>query len=84
MMVSRSPGYAGGQCCTPDYDRYHDAEDEWSCSRDENTETNNIPIIILSAKTEETDKVLGLSMGADDYISKPFNTQEMIARVRHS
>ena len=34
-------------------------------------ETNNIPIIILSAKTEETDKVLGLSMGADDYISKP-------------
>lgn len=41
-------------------------------------ETNNIPIIILSAKTEETDKVLGLSMGADDYISKPFNTQEMI------
>ena len=45
-------------------------------------ETNNIPIIILSAKTEETDKVLGLSMGADDYISKPFNTQEMIARVK--
>ena len=45
-------------------------------------EKNNIPIIILSAKTEETDKVLGLGMGADDYVTKPFSAQEMIARVR--
>jgi len=43
---------------------------------------NNIPIIILSAKTEETDKVLGLGMGADDYVTKPFSAQELIARVR--
>lgn len=45
-------------------------------------EKKNLPIIILSAKTEETDKVLGLSMGADDYITKPYNPQELIARVR--
>lgn len=42
----------------------------------------NIPVIILSAKTEESDKVLGLSMGADDYVSKPFRTAELTARVR--
>ena len=42
----------------------------------------NIPIIMLSAKTEDTDKILGLNMGADDYISKPFNPLELIARVK--
>ena len=42
----------------------------------------NIPVIILSAKTEESDKVLGLSMGADDYVSKPFQTAELMARIR--
>jgi len=42
----------------------------------------NIPIIILSAKSEDTDKVLGLSMGADDYVTKPFNTMELMARVK--
>ena len=45
-------------------------------------ERRNLPIIVLSAKTEETDKVLGLSMGADDYVSKPFNPQELKARVK--
>lgn len=45
-------------------------------------ERNNIPIIILSAKTEDSDKILGLSMGADDYITKPFNPQELVARVK--
>lgn len=45
-------------------------------------ERNNIPIIILSAKTEDSDKILGLSMGADDYVTKPFNPQELVARVR--
>ncbi len=43
---------------------------------------NNIPVILLSAKTEESDKVLGLSMGADDYITKPYNTAELMARVK--
>ncbi len=45
-------------------------------------ESKNIPIIILSAKSEDSDKILGLSMGADDYITKPFNPQELIARVK--
>lgn len=44
-------------------------------------EKQNIPIIVLSAKSEDTDKVLGLSMGADDYNAKPYNAQELIARV---
>lgn len=42
----------------------------------------NIPIIILSAKSEDSDKILGLSMGADDYVTKPFNPMELMARVR--
>jgi DNA-binding response OmpR family regulator len=42
----------------------------------------NIPIIILSAKSEDSDKTLGLSMGADDYITKPFNPMELMARVK--
>lgn len=45
-------------------------------------EEKNIPIIILSAKSEDTDKILGLSMGADDYVTKPFNTMELMARVK--
>ena len=45
-------------------------------------EKNNIPVIMLSAKTEESDKVLGLSMGADDYVTKPYNTAELMARVK--
>ena len=45
-------------------------------------ESKNIPIIILSAKTEESDKILGLSMGADDYVSKPFRPDELVARVK--
>lgn len=42
----------------------------------------NIPIIILSAKSEDSDKILGLSMGADDYVTKPFNPMELMARVK--
>ena len=45
-------------------------------------EQRNLPILILSAKGEDTDKILGLSMGADDYIAKPFHPQELVARVR--
>lgn len=45
-------------------------------------EDRNIPIIILSAKSEDSDKILGLSMGADDYVTKPFNPQELVARVK--
>ena len=42
----------------------------------------NIPIILISAKSEDTDKILGLNMGADDYMTKPFNPLELIARVK--
>ncbi len=45
-------------------------------------EKKNIPIILLSAKSEDSDKVLGLTMGADDYITKPFSPAELVARVR--
>ena len=45
-------------------------------------ELKNIPVIMLSAKTEDTDKIIGLNMGADDYITKPFNPLELIARVK--
>ncbi len=45
-------------------------------------EKRNLPIIVLSAKSEESDKVLGLSMGADDYVTKPYNPQELAARVK--
>ena len=45
-------------------------------------ERRNLPIIVLSAKSEDTDKVLGLSMGADDYVTKPFNPVEVLARVK--
>jgi Response regulators consisting of a CheY-like receiver domain and a winged-helix DNA-binding domain len=42
---------------------------------------NNVPVVILTAREEETDKVLGLEIGADDYITKPFSMRELIARV---
>lgn len=45
-------------------------------------EWSNVPVILLTAKSEDTDKVLGLNLGADDYITKPFNPVELLARVR--
>ncbi len=45
-------------------------------------QSRNIPIIVLSAKSEDTDKILGLSIGADDYVTKPYNPMELVARVR--
>ena len=45
-------------------------------------EKRNLPVIVLSAKSEDSDKILGLSMGADDYVTKPFNPQELLARVK--
>jgi len=45
-------------------------------------ETRNIPIIMLTARSEEADRIRGLEMGADDYLTKPFSTRELIARVR--
>ncbi|MBE5946269.1 MAG: response regulator transcription factor [Lachnospiraceae bacterium] len=45
-------------------------------------EESNIPVILLTAKSEDTDKILGLNVGADDYVTKPFNPVELIARVK--
>ena len=45
-------------------------------------ERKNIPVILLSAKSEDSDKILGLTAGADDYITKPFNPSELVARVK--
>lgn len=45
-------------------------------------ESRNIPVILLSAKSEDADKILGLTAGADDYVTKPFNPSELMARVR--
>lgn len=45
-------------------------------------ETTQIPVILLTAMTEETDRIVGLEMGADDYLSKPFNPRELLARVK--
>ena len=45
-------------------------------------EISNVPVILLTAKSEDTDKILGLNIGADDYVTKPFNPVEILARVR--
>lgn len=45
-------------------------------------ESRNIPVILLSAKSEDSDKILGLTAGADDYVTKPFNPSELVARVK--
>ena len=47
-------------------------------------EKRNLPVIVLSAKSEDSDKILGLSMGADDYVTKPFSLDELSARVAAS
>lgn len=47
-----------------------------------NPQTTNLPVIMLTVKNEEIDKVLGLEMGADDYVTKPFSPRELVARVR--
>ena len=46
------------------------------------SDKNNVPIIMLTAKDEEIDKIIGLELGADDYLTKPFNPRELIARIK--
>ena len=48
----------------------------------QNEKINHIPIVMLTAKSQETDKVLGLELGADDYMTKPFSPRELVARVK--
>ena len=58
--------------------------DGWEITRIIRSDANlgTIPIIMLTARVEDTDKIVGLELGADDYITKPFNTREIVARVR--
>src|ERR1044072_6870247 len=44
--------------------------------------TTNIPVILLTARTEETDRIVGLEIGADDYVTKPFSPRELLARIK--
>ncbi len=58
-------------------------KDGWEiCRQIRNSEVKSIPVIMLTARGEEVDKVLGLEMGADDYITKPFSPREMVARIK--
>jgi len=57
-------------------------KDGYDICRELRAEGNNTPIIMLTAKSEEVDKVLGLEFGADDYISKPFGIRELMARIK--
>ena len=54
----------------------------WDVCKELRSRGSNIPVIILTAREEEEDKVLGLEIGADDYITKPFSTRELMARVK--
>jgi len=56
--------------------------DGYSVCREIRSQDEDIPIVFLSAKSEEIDRVIGLELGADDYISKPFGTREVVARIR--
>ncbi|MBK9942396.1 MAG: response regulator transcription factor [Kouleothrix sp.] len=59
-------------------------QDGWSITRTVRADTSqaDLPIIMLTARIEDTDKIVGLELGADDYIAKPFNPHELVARVR--
>ena len=55
--------------------------DGWETCR-QLRKTSNVPIIMLTARTEDVDKIVGLEIGADDYVTKPFNPRELVARVK--
>lgn len=57
--------------------------DGYTCMR-EIRKVSNVPVILLTAKSEDTDKIEGLTLGADDYVTKPFNPMELLARVKSS
>ncbi len=59
-------------------------QDGWAVTRSvrASERTRHIPIIMLTARVDDTDKIIGLEMGADDYVTKPFNPREVVARVR--
>ena len=80
-MESSSGDLEKRKCRSSDHG-YHDARMDGIRATLKIREKHNIPIIILSAKSEDADKILGLNIGADDYITKPFNPLELVARVK--
>jgi len=56
--------------------------DGWTICKQLRAEGNPVPIIMLTARDDAVDKVLGLELGADDYVTKPFNPRELVARVK--
>ena len=56
--------------------------DGWKVCEKLRSRGNKIPIIMLSAKGEEMDRILGLELGADDYVTKPFSPMELVARIK--
>ncbi len=77
FLEKRAPDLILLDLMLPDADgldvcRFIKTKEEWS----------SIPIIMVTAKTEETDRVLGLELGADDYVTKPFSARELVARVK--
>lgn len=56
--------------------------DGWEVCRRIRTSSSNLPILMLTARNDDIDKIVGLEMGADDYLTKPFNPRELVARVR--
>lgn len=57
-------------------------EDGLSLCRDLRTRSNNLPVLMLTARGDEVDRIVGLEMGADDYLAKPFNPRELLARIK--
>ena len=57
-------------------------EDGLSICKRLRSEGNNLPVIMLTAKGDEVDRIIGLELGADDYLAKPFNPRELLARIR--
>ena len=57
-------------------------KDGYTVCREIRSHNSQVPVIFLSAKSEEIDRVIGLELGADDYIMKPFGTREVVARIR--
>ena len=74
LRGERAVGPGGFGCDAPRYERF--------CPLSENLGNHVFPIIMLTAKVEDMDKIMGLTLGADDYMTKPFNPLELVARVK--
>ena len=76
---SRGIGGSGERTCGSCSARRHDTSHERTACAEKDWETSNIPVLVFSAKDTDADKILGLNLGADDYLTKPFNPLEAVA-----